>query len=69
MAENMQKIKLIKLFELLQKETDSDHAMSRTMLCQRLNNMGISSNVRTLSKDIEVLNENGYEMLLRSESI
>ena len=63
MAENMQKIKLIKLFELLQKETDSDHAMSRTMLCQRLNNMGISSNVRTLSKDIEVLNENGYEIL------
>ena len=63
MAENMQKIKLIKLFELLQKETDIDHAMSRTQLSQRLNDMGISSNVRTLSKDLEVLNENGYEIL------
>ena len=63
MAENMQKIKLIKLYELLQKETDSDHAMSRTVLCQRLNDMSISSNVRTLSKDIDALNANGFEIL------
>lgn len=63
MAENMQKIKLIKLYELLQKETDNEHAMSRTNLCQRLNDMGISSNVRTLSKDIDVLNSNGYEIM------
>ncbi len=35
MAETMQKIKLMKLYELLQKETDSEHAISRTVLCQR----------------------------------
>ena len=29
MAENKQKIKLIKLFELLRKETDEDHPMAR----------------------------------------
>ena len=27
MAEHMQKIKLIKLYELLQRETDSEHAI------------------------------------------
>lgn len=33
------------------------------MLCQRLIDMGISSNVRTLTTDIDVLNENGYEVM------
>ena len=62
MAENRQKIKLIKLYELLRKETDEDHPISRVELCKRLNEMGISSNVRTLSLDIEVLTENGFEI-------
>ena len=63
MAEHMQKIKLIKLYELLRRETDSEHPISRRVLCQRLIDMGISSNVRTLSKDIEVLQENGFEIM------
>lgn len=63
MAENRQKIKLIKLYELLRKETDEDHPISRVELCKRLNAMGISSNVRTLSLDIEVLTDNGFEIM------
>ena len=63
MAANMQKIKLLKLYELLRQETDEDHPISRIMLCSRLNEMGISSNVRTLSLDIETLQENGYEVM------
>ena len=63
MAENKQKIKLIKLYELLRKETDEDHPISRMQLCKRLNEMGISSNVRTLSLDIEVLTDNGFEIM------
>lgn len=59
----MQKIKLIKLYELLRKETDEDHPISRVELCRRLNEMGISSNVRTLSLDIEVLSSNGFEVM------
>ena len=62
-ADNMQKIKLLKLYELLRKETDEQHPISRMQLCRRLNEMGISSNVRTLSLDIRVLRENGYEIL------
>ena len=66
MAENMQKIKLIKLYEFLRKETDEDHPISRVELCKRLNEMGISSNVRTLSLDIEVLTSklNNQELYL-----
>ena len=62
-ADNMQKIKLLKLYELLRKETDEQHPISRVQLCRRLNEMGISRNVRTLSLDIRVLRENGYEIL------
>ncbi len=63
MAENKQKIKLLKLYELLRRETDEDHPISRMELCKRLNEMGISSNVRTLSKDIEVMQDNGFEVI------
>ncbi len=63
MAENMQKIKLLKLYEFLRKETDEDHPISRVELCKKLNEMGISSNVRTLSLDIETLSSNGYEVM------
>ena len=63
MAENMQKIKLLKLYELLRRETDESNPISRIELCKKLNGMGISSNVRTLSRDIRVLVENGYEIM------
>ena len=55
-----QKIKLLRLLDLLQRETDVDHPISRQDLCQRLNDMGISSNLRTLSLDIETLKDAGY---------
>ena len=58
-ADNLQKIKLLKLYELLRKETDEQHPISRVQLCRRLKEMGISRNVRTLSLDIRVLREMG----------
>lgn len=58
-----QKIKLLRLLDLLQRETDVDHPISRQNLCKRLNDMGISSNLRTLSLDIETLNDAGYEIM------
>ena len=63
MAENTHKIKLLRLYDLLCKETDPDHPISRIALNQRLIDIGIPSNVRTLSKDIEVLNDFGYEVM------
>ncbi len=61
-SKDKQKIKLLKLYDLLKEETDKDHPISRIDLCKRLNEMGISSNVRTLSLDIAVLNSNGYKV-------
>lgn len=58
-----QKIKLLRLLDLLQRETDVDHPISRQNLCKCLNDMGISSNLRTLSLDIETLNDAGYEIM------
>ena len=58
-----QKIKLLTILDLLQRETDEQHPISRQDLCKRLNNMGISSNPRVLSLDIGLLNDAGYEIM------
>ncbi len=59
----MQKIKLLKLYEFLKNETDEEHPITRRELSHKLCEMGISSNVRTLSLDIDTLNENGFEVM------
>lgn len=61
--ENAQKVKLLKLMELLRQETDEDHPLRRKEICDRLEGMGIRCDIRTLSKDIKVLNDYGFEVL------
>lgn len=61
--ENWQKYKLLKLLELLRQETDEQHPLATSALCNRLAEMGISCERRTLTKDIAVLNELGYEVM------
>ena len=63
MQENRQKIKLLKLIELLRQETDELHPLSTKEICNRLGAMGISCERRTLTKDIAFLNEQGYEVM------
>lgn len=63
MKENCQKIKLLKLMELLQQETDEFHPLSTNEICNRLSAMGISCERRTLAKDIVLLNEQGFEVM------
>ena len=63
MQENRQKIKLLKLIELLRQETDELHPLSTNEICNRLGTMGISCERRTLTKDIALLNEQGYEVM------
>lgn len=60
---NWQKYKLLKLLELLRQETDENHPLTTSALCNRLIEMGIPSERRTLIKDIAVLNELGYEVM------
>lgn len=63
MRENHQKIKLLKLMELLRQETDEHHPLSTSEICTRLGMMGISCDRRTLAKDIALLNEQGFEVM------
>lgn len=63
MQDNYRKIKLLKLLELLQQDTDEQHPMTTNQICARLNEMGIICDRRTLSKDIALLNEQGYEIM------
>lgn len=60
---NWQKIKLIKVLEILQENTDEDHQMTTTELCQSVLDAGIRCDRRTLAEDIKVLNEFGYEVM------
>ena len=61
--DNCQKIKLLKLMELLRQDTDEFHPMSTGEICRRLGAIGISCERRTVGKDIKVLREQGFEIM------
>ena len=54
---------MLKIWEMLCRETDENHPMPSTTIIKKLEDMGISCDRRTLYKDIDALNENGYEVL------
>ena len=61
--DNYRKIKLLKLLELLRADSDENNPITTSQLCCRLEEMGIVCDRRTLSKDIALLNEHGYEIM------
>ena len=61
--ENSNKVKLLKLIELLRQESDEQHPMCGSIVCQRLSEMNISCDRKTLTRDIAALNEYGYEVM------
>lgn len=61
--ENCQKIKLLKLYELLRQETDDQHPLTTMNIIDRLAGMGISCERRTVAKDMAILNDQGYEVM------
>lgn len=62
---NPKKIKLLKLYEILRQHTDQDCPLSTNQLCAILKSEGITCDRRTLAKDIDILNANGFEVLRR----
>ena len=64
-VENNQKIKLLKIMEILQRESDEDKPIRTSEFCRRLKEMNISCDTRTLGKDMRFLNEQGYEILYK----
>lgn len=63
LAQNATRIKLLKIWELLCRETDEGHPMESTTIIEKLNNMGIPCDRKTLYRDIHVLCDCGYEVL------
>ncbi len=61
--DNCQKIKLLKIMEILNRETDEDHPLRTGEICERLRKMNITCDPRTLHRDMKLLNEWGYEVM------
>ncbi len=60
---NNQKMKLLKIVEILKKETDVDNPMSTKKLIERLAENDVGVERKALYRDIETLNEFGYEIM------
>lgn len=60
-----QKIKLLVLWDILQKNTDEEHPMTTQDIIAALDQRGISVSRKTLYEDIELLNKYGYEVLCK----
>ncbi|MDE5549121.1 MAG: WYL domain-containing protein [Clostridia bacterium] len=58
-----QKLKLLRLYEILMKESDESHPLSTYDLISKLAESGINVKRKTLYEDIDVLNANGYEVM------
>lgn len=56
------KIKLLKLYDILKTETDKDHPLTTYELVEKLQAQEMSCDRRTLSKDIEALNDLGLSV-------
>lgn len=60
-----QKIKLLVLWDILQKNTDEEHPMTTRNIITALNQHGISVSRKTIYEDIDLLNKYGYEVLCK----
>ena len=61
--DNFRKIKLLKLLEMLQQNTDEQHPMTTSDIIESLLRMDIPCDRRTLAQDIATLNELDYEIM------
>lgn len=60
---NHQKVKLLKLYEYLKYESDEEHPITTKEVIHFLQQQDITCDRRTLYKDIDDLNECGYEVM------
>jgi len=60
--ENFQKIKLLKIWEILLKDSDKEHPLDTINIIDRLAKQGISCDRKTLYNDIKELNKHGYKV-------
>ncbi len=68
MVESVTKLRLLKILEILRNESDDEHYVGTSEILMQLEKMGIKCQRRTLWDDIDLLNENGYEILCEKET-
>ena len=61
--EKDKKLRPMKIWEILRRETDEDHPMGTETLRERLKESGYPCTRKTLYGDIALLNDNGYEVM------
>ncbi len=66
--ENASKIKLLKILEILRQDSDEERTLSTTELCTKLKEQGIVCDRRVLATDINLLIQNGYDIVCVKES-
>lgn len=64
MIENLKKLRIMKLWEILNRESDEDHPITTEELLDRLVEIGIPCHRKTLYEDIKTLNDCGYEVMV-----
>ena len=62
MAVNRQKLKLLYLMQMLNEETDSEQGLSMSQILERLEELGISAERKSIYRDIEALREFGLDV-------
>ena len=62
-----QKLKLLHILELLNRETDENHSLTAAEIVDRLKAQGISAERKSIYSDIEWLVQFGYDIILRKE--
>lgn len=60
--ENHQKIRLLRIYEILRNESDPDCTLKTSEIVEKLSGFGIKCDRRTLARDIDLLNEEGFEV-------
>ena len=63
--ESCNKIRLLRVWELLKSETDEDHPMGTGAILSRLEEEGLKCDRTTLYDDVALLNKYGYEILVK----
>lgn len=63
--DNWQKVKLLKMMDLLRAESSPDHPLTTECICSALISQGINCGRKTLTKDVQTLRNYGYEVEVR----
>ena len=63
--DNWQKVKLLKMMDLLRVESSPNHPLTTEYICKALISQGINCDRKTLTKDVQTMRNYGYEVEAR----